>query len=552
MGQIASAPVELIRVQKCGSATWRAAVAEMQGWRISHEDAHFMVDAVRPGSHAVFGVLDGHGGSRAARLAAQQLPAALAQASRTASGSSDMLTKAVQKAFIDLDTTLREALESGTRKDNSGSTCVAAGLCPAEGGEGFQCFIANAGDSRGLLVSHNAGSATAKELLASRDHKPGCPDERARIEQAGGFVRGVGFGGEVPRLDGNLAVSRGFGDFMFKQDASKHPSEQKVSCVPELFFGNLQRGDFIVLACDGIFDVMSSEALVERVLSDAERDRDLGVVASNILHECLALDSKDNMTLMLVEVGVSGEGSEAEGLVGLERYHETQDEAARQLYRGFLEHCAEGGGRLPEEAREILRRDGRRPDVCAQLEELTGAFLRPGEAPVSALRRLQPPRPGLEATSGAPAVDRGFDRLAELCDVLLASGLHGIYESTREELLKLLAKQRLVAGGPPAAYWQYRWLAGPQQGEVFGPFEGRTVASWIAAGCFSETPAMFRRCDASGTPQAEEWISLDEVTSACDSEAQEPMGASCNSDGPQSPLKSTDEQLPATKRHRSS
>jgi hypothetical protein len=33
MGQISSAPVELIRVQRCGGAGWRAAAAEMQGWR---------------------------------------------------------------------------------------------------------------------------------------------------------------------------------------------------------------------------------------------------------------------------------------------------------------------------------------------------------------------------------------------------------------------------------------------------------------------------------------------------------------------------------------
>ena len=42
MGQISSAPVELIRVQRCGGAGWRGAAAEMQGWRADQEDAHFV------------------------------------------------------------------------------------------------------------------------------------------------------------------------------------------------------------------------------------------------------------------------------------------------------------------------------------------------------------------------------------------------------------------------------------------------------------------------------------------------------------------------------
>ena len=69
MGQISSAPVELIRVQRCGGAGWRGAAAEMQGWRADHEDAHFVADGGEDGT-SLFGVLDGHGGRAAAREAA--------------------------------------------------------------------------------------------------------------------------------------------------------------------------------------------------------------------------------------------------------------------------------------------------------------------------------------------------------------------------------------------------------------------------------------------------------------------------------------------------
>ena len=43
MGQMASAPVEAVRIQRVRGPLFTGAVAEMQGWRDSHEDAHFMV-----------------------------------------------------------------------------------------------------------------------------------------------------------------------------------------------------------------------------------------------------------------------------------------------------------------------------------------------------------------------------------------------------------------------------------------------------------------------------------------------------------------------------
>ena len=82
MGPVASAPVKLVHVQRRDGRYWRGAAAEMQGWRNSHEDAHFMLDAAdcRHAGRAAggaadegasfFGVLDGHGGHWAARLAA--------------------------------------------------------------------------------------------------------------------------------------------------------------------------------------------------------------------------------------------------------------------------------------------------------------------------------------------------------------------------------------------------------------------------------------------------------------------------------------------------
>jgi len=397
MGQISSAPVELIRVQRGGGKHWRCAVAEMQGWRADHEDAHFMRDGATEEAFAIFGVLDGHGGCEVARLAAhQRLPPRL-QGAADGAKSVDDLEAAVSAVFVETDAWLRERPE--VTRDQSGSTCVVAGLKKKTNAKGgatrYQIFLANAGDSRGLVLRRRrrrprrpendngkarddddddmeeatttarrtqqttsggffaslaapleSASASSSQgggmavVVASDDHKPDRRDEHARIAAAGGFVSdvdaakrvGVGAANVVARLDGNLAVSRGLGDFAYKRDSRRRPEEQKVSCVPELYHAGspkdgltLKPGDVLVLACDGIFDVMTNDDLAKAIASalcddvDVDfddgggkkdtnnKEPDLGDLAARILTACLHnLNSKDNMTLMIVEVGVDG------------------------------------------------------------------------------------------------------------------------------------------------------------------------------------------------------------------------------------------------------
>lgn len=69
-----------------------------------------------------------------------------------------------------------------------------------------EIFCANAGDSRTVL------SKKGKSKDLSVDHKPDTPSEKARIEKANGFV-------EDKRVNGNLSVSRAFGDFEFKSNS---------------------------------------------------------------------------------------------------------------------------------------------------------------------------------------------------------------------------------------------------------------------------------------------------------------------------------------------
>jgi len=184
------------------------------------------------------------------------------------------------------------------------------------------------------------------ELIDSIDHKPDDDEEMARIEKAGGFVTGgkagkpkdgpmaMFMGGDAARLDGNLAVSRGFADYQYKDGADLKPSEQKCSCIPDLYkMDDMKVGDLMLLACDGIFDVMTSEELTKFVLKHFHNQKtawlaspagegktaeqfeseglDLGATCSEVLKCCLAppKESRDNMTMMIIRLKSKSEAA---------------------------------------------------------------------------------------------------------------------------------------------------------------------------------------------------------------------------------------------------
>ena len=93
----------------------------------------------------------------------------------------------------------------------------------------------------------------------SYDHKPNNELETKRILAAGGWV-------EFNRVNGNLALSRALGDFVFKKNDSKRAEEQIVTAYPDVDIKTLTSDhEFMILACDGIWDVLSNEEVLEFV-----------------------------------------------------------------------------------------------------------------------------------------------------------------------------------------------------------------------------------------------------------------------------------------------
>ncbi len=65
-----------------------------------------------------------------------------------------------------------------------------------------------------------------------------------------------------------MALSRALGDFVFKKNESKKAEEQIVTAYPDVDIKDLTSDhEFIVLACDGIWDVLSNEEVLEFIRS---------------------------------------------------------------------------------------------------------------------------------------------------------------------------------------------------------------------------------------------------------------------------------------------
>ncbi|GFH05585.1 PPM-type phosphatase domain-containing protein, partial [Haematococcus lacustris] len=161
--------------------------------------------------------------------------------------------------------------------------------------QGSDLYVANAGDSRGVLC--RAGKAVA----LSEDHKPAQEVERSRIIAAGGFLSEIG---GVTRVNGNLNLSRAIGDLKYKSNVELEAKDQIITAQPDIMKVPLTPEDrFFVLACDGVWDVMSNQDVVDFIGSKLDLGMSASAAACALLDACLAHDPKeargvgcDNMT----------------------------------------------------------------------------------------------------------------------------------------------------------------------------------------------------------------------------------------------------------------
>ncbi|KAH6649706.1 phosphatase 2C-domain-containing protein [Chaetomium tenue] len=293
MGQTLSEPVVEKTSANGGDKRLFYGLSAMQGWRISMEDAHTAeLDLLEDNPKAAkehasqlsfFGVYDGHGGSNVALFAGDNIHRIVAKQDTFKAGNYE---QALKDGFLATD---RAILNDPKYEDEVSGCTACVGLITDD-----KIYIANAGDSRSVL----GVKGRAKPL--SFDHKPQNEGEKARITAAGGFV-------DFGRVNGNLALSRAIGDFEFKKSAELAPEQQIVTAYPDVVVHEISDDDeFLVVACDGIWDCQSSQAVIEFVRRGVAAKQDLDKICENMMDNCLASNSEtggvgcDNMTMIII------------------------------------------------------------------------------------------------------------------------------------------------------------------------------------------------------------------------------------------------------------
>ncbi|PKU81823.1 putative protein phosphatase 2C 59 [Dendrobium catenatum] len=289
--------------------------ASSVGKRSAMEDFYeTRIDGVDGEIVGLFGVFDGHGGVRAAEYVKQHLFSNLINHPKFISDTKS----AIADAYNHTDSEFLRS-ESNQSRD-AGSTASTAILV------GDRLLVANVGDSRAVICRGGNGEITLLQhdfvflidnrifgyyysIAVSRDHKPDQTDERQRIEDAGGFVMWAGnfdlrtkifitvvlslyvlgrcYAGTW-RVGGVLAVSRAFGDRLLKQYVVADPEIQE-----EVVDGSLE---FLILASDGLWDVVSNEEAVAMVKPIDNPEQ----AAKSLLQEASQRGSADNITCVVV------------------------------------------------------------------------------------------------------------------------------------------------------------------------------------------------------------------------------------------------------------
>jgi len=246
-------------------------VATMKGRRGRMENCHSIQQCFNGRDHEdYFAVFDGHGGVATADFCAKHMHALLAQGIKRADESCD-----IPLIMKDCFRLMNEKLKPANIQ-SSGSTAVIAYFTEDK------CFLANVGDTRAVMFK------SGKPLRVSKDHKPTHAGEEARIRSLGGYVNKDG------RVNGIIAVARALGDFDIQPFVTFEPDVQ--------VYETLARGEALIMACDGVWDVISDELVCKLVNAEPDPVK----AAMRIRDHAYLFGSMDNVSVIVVRHPLEG------------------------------------------------------------------------------------------------------------------------------------------------------------------------------------------------------------------------------------------------------
>lgn len=261
------------------------------GPRDSMDDEHIRIDDLAahlgflfkyPIPSAFYAVFDGHGGPDAASFIKRNAmrlffeDVSLLQSFETDACFLKKLEDSHRKAFLLADLALADEQSVSSSCGTTALTAIVIGR---------HLLVANAGDCRAVL------SRQGLAVEMSQDHRPSYLPERRRVEESGGYI-------DDGYLNGYLSVTRALGDWCLKLPLGSaspliaEPDVQQVALTED--------DEFLIIGCDGIWDVMSSQQAVSLVRRGLRRHDDPQLCARELVNEALRLNTSDNLTVIII------------------------------------------------------------------------------------------------------------------------------------------------------------------------------------------------------------------------------------------------------------
>jgi serine/threonine protein phosphatase PrpC len=239
------------------------------------EQDETMMDTKRNITSKLIGCFDGHArlGEVVSEYVVKELPKLLATKLQKIEPKDqpEQVAKAITETFIEMDKTAPADVSGG---------CTASIILQ----RGTKLYVANAGDSRSFVVVYRANKKTTSVIYTSREDKPDLPDERARVEKAGGQVLVPLYGTSrvlytdpESGMTSGLAMSRSIGDWEVGKFGVIPDPIVDIIDVEQVVNEHSESDDdiciFAVSATDGLMDYTTPEGIA-KVLATSMYEED--------------------------------------------------------------------------------------------------------------------------------------------------------------------------------------------------------------------------------------------------------------------------------------
>jgi serine/threonine protein phosphatase PrpC len=262
------------------------------GQRPSNEDHHIIIENINSENTNIldinlYAIFDGHGGKGVSKYLKDNYGNYFCK--------KDLLYHPTKKSeYIKYIKKIYQILQDKISKEVSSSKIAgstALSIIFYKYNNKIYYYTLNTGDSRAILCNkYNIA------IPLTKDHKPISYEEKKRITELGGVIK---FDAGDWRIK-DLSVSRAFGDI---------DTKEFVIQTPDIIRYELNLSDkFIVMACDGLWDVLSNQDVIDFILEELDKLKKnkstngsgKNNIAKNLGEYAIQKGSYDNVTIIII------------------------------------------------------------------------------------------------------------------------------------------------------------------------------------------------------------------------------------------------------------